>query len=65
MKKAAQKLHGLQKICKLYGRVKCGAIMMVWDYHNEIAVPESEMSPGTERWSKSEKARFQYFNPFK
>lgn len=32
--------------------------MMVWDYANDEAVPESEMRPGSKRWLISEKARF-------
>ena len=50
-------LRGLEKVCKLYGRMKCGATMMVWDYANEVAVPESEMPPGSKRRSMSEKAK--------
>jgi hypothetical protein len=52
------KLSGLQKVCRTYGRMKCGETMMVWDYANECAVPESEMKPGSERWKGSERAKW-------
>lgn len=32
--------------------------MMVWDYAANVAVPESEMRSGTERWCASEKAKW-------
>lgn len=51
-------LRGLERICKLYGRMKCGATMMVWDYANECAVPEKEMPAGGKRWAMSEKAKW-------
>ena len=51
-------LRGLERICKLYGRLKCGATMMVWDYANECAVKESEMPAGSKRWAMSEKAKW-------
>lgn len=51
-------LAGLERICKLFGRMKCGSTMMVWDYANEMAVPESEMPQGGRRWSISEKAKW-------
>lgn len=50
-------MTGLQRICKLYGRMKCGDTMMVWDYANDVAVPESEMEMGSDRWQISEKVR--------
>lgn len=52
------RLSGLQRLCKLYGRMKCGDVMMAWDYANECAVPESEMKLGGERWRASEMAKF-------
>ena len=51
-------LRGLERICKLYGRMKCGATMMVWDYANEVALPEKEMPAGSKRWAMSEKAKW-------
>lgn len=51
-------LRGLEKVCKAYGRIKCGTVLMVWDYANEVSVKESEMPPGSKRWSMSEKAKF-------
>lgn len=56
--KEAKRLNGLQRICKIHGRLKLGDTMMVWDYANDEAVPESEMRPGSKRWLISEKARF-------
>lgn len=50
-------LTGLQRICKLYGRMKCGKVMMVWDYKNDVAVPEKDMKRGSERWKESERAK--------
>jgi hypothetical protein len=51
-------LRGLERICKLYGRMKCGSTMMVWDYANEVALPEKEMPAGSKRWAMSEKAKW-------
>jgi hypothetical protein len=51
-------LHGLEKICRLYGRMKCGDTMMVWDYTKEKAVPESELKTGSKQWRASEKAKY-------
>lgn len=51
-------LSGLQRICKLYGRLQVGDTMMVWDYAKDEAVPESGMKPGSERWKASEKAKW-------
>lgn len=56
--KPMRPLRGLEKVCKIYGKMKCGATMMVWDYANDVAVPESEMPPGSKRWSMSEKAKW-------
>lgn len=51
-------LLGLEKVCRSYGRMKCGDVMMVWDYANECAVPEAEMPIGQSRWINSERAKF-------
>lgn len=53
---AARKLRGLEKLCKLYGRIKVGSVVWQWDYANEIAVPESDMIG--KRLKLSEKARW-------
>ncbi len=37
--------------------------MMVWDYANECALQESEMKPGSERWEKSERAKWNLIFP--
>ena len=57
MGKPKRQLRGLERICRLYGRMKCGDTMMVWDYVAEQAVPEKEMPSGSERWKASEKAK--------
>ena len=54
-----RQLRGLERVCKLYGRMKCGEVMMVWDYAADKAVPESDMKPGSERWQQSERTRWQ------
>ncbi len=37
-------MSGLRKICKLYGRMKIGDTMWVWDYVKDEPRIESEMS---------------------
>ena len=51
-------LRGLERICKLYGRMKCGDVMMAWDYANECALPEKELRADKARWAASEKAKW-------
>lgn len=51
-------LRGLEKLCKIYGRMKCGDVMMAWDYANEVAVPEKELLADKARWAESERAKF-------
>lgn len=53
-----KQLHGLQKICKMYGRMKCGDVMMAWDYANDVSVPEKELMADKERWAASERIRY-------
>jgi len=50
-------LRGLQKICKVFGRMKCGDTMMVWDYVNECAVEEIVMKADKKRWADSERKK--------
>jgi hypothetical protein len=50
-------MGGIQKICKIYGRIKVGNVMWVWDYKNDVAVKESEMT--TEMKVASEKAKYE------
>lgn len=52
------KLRGLQRLCKLYGRMQCGDVKVLWDYANECAAPEAEMKADTERWAASERAKW-------
>jgi len=58
-------LSGLQKLCKLYGRMKCGDTMMAWDYANDCAVKESVLRADKERWIKSEQAKWNQLRPDK
>lgn len=53
-----RQLSGLEKLCKFYGRMQCGDLLVVWDYARNIAVPESQMRLGTKRWKASEKAKY-------
>jgi hypothetical protein len=52
------RLSVLQKLCKLYGRMKCGDTMMAWDYLNNVALPEAELRKDKARWAASERARY-------
>lgn len=54
----ARPLRGLERVCKAYGRMKCGDVVMVWDYANDVAAPEKEMKPGSPRWCASENAKW-------
>lgn len=54
----AKPLSGLQRLCKLHGRMKIENIMMVWDYVNDVAIPEKEMHQNRKRWAASETAKF-------
>lgn len=54
-----RELRGLEKVCKALGRMKCGDVMMVWDYASSEAVPEKEMPAGGDRWRESEKAKWE------
>ena len=53
-----KKLRGLEKLCKLYGSIKAGSIVYVWDYAADEPVTEAEMKPGGERWMSSERAKW-------
>jgi hypothetical protein len=52
------KLHGLQKLCKLFGHMKMGEVVYVWDYVNEVALPEKELLADKARWAASEKLKW-------
>ncbi len=56
--KPAKQLRGLQKVCKLYGRMEIGGVMWCWDYANDVAVKEKNMKIGSDRWKKSEAAKY-------
>lgn len=51
-------MGGLARICKRYGRMRVNGVMMVWDYVADVAVRESEMPEGSERWMASERKRW-------
>lgn len=53
-------LRGLEKICKIYGSMKCGDTLFVWDYANDEAVPKVDMPCGSVQWKASEKAKHQW-----
>lgn len=50
-------MAGLARICRMYGRMKVGNIMWVWDYHNEKPVKQEEMPDDSEAWKLSEKTK--------
>lgn len=54
----SRELRGLEKICRAVGRMRCGDVLWVWDYANEVATPEDNMPEGGERWEQSERARW-------
>lgn len=56
-------MAGLRKILKLYGRMKVGDILWLWDYAREEPVKASDMPNGSERWKASEKAKWMHLNP--
>ena len=58
---APKALSGLQRVCRAYGRMKCGDTMMIWDYANEVAVTEKEFKADKVRWAESEKAKWRLF----
>lgn len=45
------------KLCKAHGKLKINNIMYVWDYVDDKAIPESEMTK--ERFAESEKIKWQ------
>lgn len=57
--KEVRRLSGLEKVCKIYGRMKCGDTMMAWDYANDVAIPEADLMKDKARWAASERAKHQ------
>lgn len=51
-------MAGLRRICKMYGGMTIQGIKWVWDYEADEPVKESEMPIGSERWKKSERAKY-------
>jgi hypothetical protein len=50
-------MTGLQKICKMYGRLKVGDVMWVWDYANDK--PRLEKDMNYDEIKASEKAKWE------
>jgi hypothetical protein len=51
-------MSGLTKICRAYGAIIVNGQKYVWDYVNEVAVPESEMPPRSKRAIESERQKW-------
>lgn len=56
-------MGGLAKICKLFGGIKVTSdgktVEHVWDYDHDEAVTKDEMPVGSDRWKRSEKAKWE------
>lgn len=63
MKPEPEGLHGLQRVCRLYGRMKCGEVTYAWDYANECAVDEKTLRADKSRFAASEKAKWMEAQP--
>ncbi len=50
-------MSGLRRICKMYGRMKIGDTMWVWDHVKDEPVREKDMS--RERWAASERKKWE------
>jgi hypothetical protein len=50
-------MTGLQKLCKMYGRLKVDDVMWVWDYANDKPRLEKDMTP--DEMKASEKAKWE------
>jgi len=44
---SSPQLTGWQKICRDFGHVKLGEVIMVWDWEIDAAIPESKMRFGS------------------
>ena len=51
-------MAGLARIAKMYGAIIINGKRYVWDYANEVAVPEEEMPKGSKRHAESERKRW-------
>ena len=55
-------MGGLARICKLLGGIKVTSdgktVEHVWDYDHNRAVTKDEMPIGSDRWKRSEKAKW-------
>lgn len=50
-------MGGLQRLCKTYGRININGVVWVWDYVQDKAVKESEMTH--EQWVASERKKWE------
>ena len=50
-------MGGIARMCKLYGKMRIGNVMWVWDYARDIPVKEKEMTK--EQCKESEKVKWQ------
>jgi len=55
-------MGGLVRICKLLGEIKVTSdgktVEHVWDYDHNRVVTKDEMPIGSDRWKRSEKAKW-------
>ncbi len=50
-------MRGLQKLCKLYGKINIQGVTWLWDYAQDKARLKTEMTK--EQWAASEKAKWE------
>ena len=55
---ARPRLAGLQRLCRLYGRLQAGETLWFWDYAQACPVRAEAMPPGSARHATSERARW-------
>lgn len=48
-------MGGIARMCKLYGKMKIGDVMWVWDYARDIPVKEPDMTKEQREASKEAK----------
>lgn len=52
-------MSGLRRIAKRYGAIIVDGERYVWDYAADEPVSEEDMPVGSERWKRSEQARWE------
>lgn len=55
-------MAGLARMCKAFGAMTINGKRMVWDYADDKAVPEEEMPVWSERWRRSERAKWDEYS---